>query len=165
MNDASMLTLAGSANITYSVEFREYIFRVLEQPYMKYMLLNYPCFDNLWVSNPTLSTQTPEYIVNEYETRELHQTKLPAKNRATFNTPLLSTADCFFFPPLPEDRDIEEAVELELSLFFKPDPVETTLRTVSERFKVLEPNAALTCDGSMDVRERAERTSSGFIEV
>ena len=60
-----------------------------------------------------------------------------------------------------------EAVELELSLFFRPDPVWVTLRTVSDRLRVLEEDfcAASTSDGSIDVRDRAARTSLGFIEV
>ena len=61
-----------------------------------------------------------------------------------------------------------EAVELELSLFFRPDPVCVTLRTVSDRLRVLEVEdfcAASTSDGSIDVRDRAARTSLGFIEV
>ena len=73
------------------------------------------------------------------------------------NTPLLSTAVSFFFPPVTEDRDTVEAVELELSLFFSPDPVETTLRTVADRFNVLGPCASVI---SIDVRRaRAARTS------
>ena len=60
-----------------------------------------------------------------------------------------------------------EAVELELSLFFRPEPVWVTLRTVSDRFRVLEEDfcAASTSEGSMDVRDRAARTSLGLIEV